>query len=528
MSLRYWRIKDFKGIEDLSVPKDLLSSDLPIYVLGENRTGKTSFIDAIEALFKGTDQVRVRKGAERAELLLGAGNLDVRRTIGKTSRAQLTRDGEKVPRPQEELNNLTHGLGFSPRRFVGMRAKEQARLVLEYLNLPLPEITAPVPNLDLEQLGAIDYAEKAEAHWYGARREANKALAEADSRLEALEEQIPEDWKGPLADPEAERRRLDRSISDLDAHRGELRAWKGRRTETEQEVRSLVDALGELKVELAKVPDDADIAARCDQKKLEETAEIDERITTLEAQITSLKGRRAERIAHWDERKENGIATYAKRRRELEGKVRDQVAQVETLKQKLDEAPPYDADKIEREIEGYRKAQVSLQLDESYARLTKELDIWREKRASADQDAREYQQYLTEVRQLPQRMLGNVTLPGGLTLNEQHELCDQDGIVFSEIEESRQELIAIELMAYVQEHYQLRVLCLDGTGMLDRSRRKVLDEKLTTILKRWAADQKAGTCLGCAIFVTEIPREEIPENALPITSMEEDASETTE
>ena len=92
MGLRYFRAKDFKVFEDMSIPKEHLRDGL-LYLTGENGAGKTSLAQAVEAVLKGIDDVRVRIGAERSEIMLGAGDLDVRRTKARGSRQSLTKIG---------------------------------------------------------------------------------------------------------------------------------------------------------------------------------------------------------------------------------------------------------------------------------------------------------------------------------------------------------------------------------------------------------------------------------------------------
>jgi len=517
--LRYFRVKDFKVFEDLKIPKELLHGDLPIYLTGENGKGKTSLAQAIEALFKGIDDVRVRIGTDHSEIMLGAGDLDFRRskTRGGRNKLTITKDGEPQRRPQEEADNMCHALAFSPRRFVGMQPKEQAREFLRYLDVPIPEGFVVVPNLDPAAVEPIEYAEKAEAHYMGARREAKKQLTAALSKRDVLAGEIPEGWEGmKWKDPAEREKAIDARMATLQEYRGEIKAWRDGRREREQKLRTADEFLTKAKVELAEIPSAADAAARCDQKKLEEVTVIDSEIKRLEGQIAQLMGKRVEVAEHWDERKRNSQATFTKKREELERSISAQESDVAEHRKALDGGAPYNDDEIENELDALKTERAELASDRSYEKLHREVTDWDQRATAIELDVERYDEYVKEARRLPALMLEGVELVEGLSIDEKYQLI-YDGVPLAECEESRQELLCIDIMAKIQEHYAIRIMCIDGTGALGAERRKALDERLNEIAHRWNVDEKSGACKAWAIFVTEIPRPE--SGGLPIESL---------
>jgi len=155
--------------------KNLTAIELPInqgatIIAGENGAGKTSILDAIEALIRGADafpEMAIRRGANKCEL---SGTFDngykVDRVIsqGKTKLSVTGPDG-KPPKggAQTFLNGLINARAFDPNSFAEAPAKTQVETVRRVTGLDTKAIDQQIQmafdmrtniNRDVEQLRA--------------------------------------------------------------------------------------------------------------------------------------------------------------------------------------------------------------------------------------------------------------------------------------------------------------------------------------------------------------------------------------
>ncbi len=109
-----------------------------VVVSGANASGKSSVLDAIEYALAGTRShpaEPVRRGADKARVVLDLGDLLVRRTITANGGGTLTvesKEGAVFRSPQALLDRLTGHLAFDPLGFLALSAPEQ-KVTLERL-----------------------------------------------------------------------------------------------------------------------------------------------------------------------------------------------------------------------------------------------------------------------------------------------------------------------------------------------------------------------------------------------------------
>lgn len=114
-----------------------------VVLAGGNGEGKSSVLDAIAMALGGRDQIPaepIRRGAERAEVVLDLGEIIVRRTFTPTGPSQLvvqSREGAKFSSPQSMLDNLTGRLSFDPLAFSRDKPARQSEILQELLGLDL-------------------------------------------------------------------------------------------------------------------------------------------------------------------------------------------------------------------------------------------------------------------------------------------------------------------------------------------------------------------------------------------------------
>lgn len=114
-----------------------------VVLAGGNGEGKSSVLDAIAMALGGRDQIPaepIRRGAERAEVVLDLGEIVVRRTFTPAGGGQLvvqSRDGAKFASPQTMLDKLVGRLSFDPLAFSREKPARQSEVLQQLLGLDL-------------------------------------------------------------------------------------------------------------------------------------------------------------------------------------------------------------------------------------------------------------------------------------------------------------------------------------------------------------------------------------------------------
>ena len=149
--------ENFKRIEALSIEPE----GNTVEIVGKNRQGKSSILDAIFAAVGGTlaHPIKpIREGEKSAFIELDLGRISITRTFKKipgtgvvTTALTVKGDqGSKFPSPQTMLNDLTDKLTFDPLAFSRMTAKEQYEEIKKLCRLNFDEQRAQT-NLDYSE-----------------------------------------------------------------------------------------------------------------------------------------------------------------------------------------------------------------------------------------------------------------------------------------------------------------------------------------------------------------------------------------
>jgi len=142
MSLRVIAFKgeNFKKLKAWDIAADPNVNE----ITGGNEQGKTSLLDALEAVFQAKEVLRrtpepIRKGEEKAYVIADLGDLVVTRTFtakGEYLKVE-NKDGAVFRSPQEILNKITGKLTFDPLAFSNLKDKEQLETLLGLVEIPL-------------------------------------------------------------------------------------------------------------------------------------------------------------------------------------------------------------------------------------------------------------------------------------------------------------------------------------------------------------------------------------------------------
>jgi DNA repair exonuclease SbcCD ATPase subunit len=129
-----------------------------IQIKGKNRQGKTSVLDALEILLRGTSYLEkdmITHGEDRAEIIAEIGEYRVKRVItGKSNRIEITnKDGLKVAsKPQAFLDKLVNSLTFDPRPFLNKTPDQKLKFMMDLFNIDFSKEDEEIRDKESERL----------------------------------------------------------------------------------------------------------------------------------------------------------------------------------------------------------------------------------------------------------------------------------------------------------------------------------------------------------------------------------------
>lgn len=147
------RVENLKRLRAVTITPD---GDL-VVLSGANGQGKTSVLDAIAMALGGGSQIPtepIRRGADRAEVVVDLGELVVRRTFTAAGGGQLVvqnREGARLQSPQTMLDALVGRLTFDPLAFSREKPARQAEILRELVGLDLTPLDAKRAELYAER-----------------------------------------------------------------------------------------------------------------------------------------------------------------------------------------------------------------------------------------------------------------------------------------------------------------------------------------------------------------------------------------
>lgn len=139
-----------------------------VQIRGENGAGKSTVIDSILYLFKGSKAIPagvVTHGHDKGTIVGRVDGYTIRRVIDATGKSTLTVEGEggKVPSPQGFLDAIA-GQFLDPEWFNGLPSAEKRKVVMQYAGIDFSEVDTKIAvaeqnrlviGRELKGLGAI-------------------------------------------------------------------------------------------------------------------------------------------------------------------------------------------------------------------------------------------------------------------------------------------------------------------------------------------------------------------------------------
>lgn len=301
-------VEAFKRIKAVSIKPD----GSLVVVGGKNAAGKSSTLDAIEAVLGGGKRAPsdpIKHGTKKARIVLETEELVVTRTFtAKGSQLEVkAKDGGKVASPQKMLDGLVGPVSFDPLGFARMKAVDQAATLRQIVGLDftaedekrqnaydqrtdvgrelrrlqgaLDKLPDPPANTPKEPVSTSELAAELER-----RREANTANTKRRAELDALR-----------AKAIALKENIAALEKELEEQRADFAALNEKGKVLGAEVKELVDEdLEELRQRIASA-DDINAAVRSRQDRDKMQADLDtqiaesERLTQYISQVDETK-----------------------------------------------------------------------------------------------------------------------------------------------------------------------------------------------------------------------------------------------
>lgn len=208
---------------------------------GKNTAGKSSILNAIQSIPQGGRQAHLlRDGEEEGTVTIlfetsERKQLIVKKTIRPDDTTlEVLADGVPIEPPKEFLNKLWVADAANPIKFVFERSKERTKLLLQALNLPVPEqdlraIAGEHAVIDADAFTAIEQSHKA---MYSRRTEVNRISTDAKKTVKSLGLEAVEDVGALDSQMSSDRE----SRNSLEEQRDD-RLAENERGETEEQVK---------------------------------------------------------------------------------------------------------------------------------------------------------------------------------------------------------------------------------------------------------------------------------------------------
>lgn len=338
MKIALVKISNILGIAELEFTPEGFNE-----ISGPNGTGKTSVLEAIQAVLKtGHDATLLRKGAEKGEavLVLDDGTELSKTVTADKSTSAVRKEGKKVTRPAETIKALTDLYSANPIEFLRARKQDRVRVLLETMPLEadtqkLMEITG-IPVTADAGTHALDVIGALQKEVYDDRTGTNRAIKEKDNTINQLRAAMP-DVPGGVDGSEDElleqiKAADEAKTAELDRITTKLAGLKSGNQKSIDEIRQSAQAeIDRIKAEAQKQVDDINAAYQDMERKagIQRERTIQKYTDTVTPINAALEGIKANRSAH--AKREQALLTIQQMEKDLVGLQADAARQTKAL-----------------------------------------------------------------------------------------------------------------------------------------------------------------------------------------------------
>ncbi|MFA5558104.1 MAG: AAA family ATPase [Methanofastidiosum sp.] len=415
-------------------------------IQGENESGKTSILEAIEkAIYNKNRRAEfVRKGEKEATLYIEIDDgtlIDKKVLPDGEVRSTISKDGIKLNKPETLLKSLAGEYSFNPVDFLLKTDKEQTQLLLSLIPMrlteeQLKEWTGEVPPVDLERhaIEVLEYL--AEKYFYDKRTMANTELKDIKNQIDSLRTQLPDNYR-PDEWEKVDLYSLHEKVREARDHNLKIAVAK-----------KFIDEYSARQTEIIRKYD-IEKKNRI-QEDAEKIQQIKDEIARLQKELAGIEGRQEEALKDIEKDKNKELENFENEKAEKEEFLKNN-------KPIEDESLLAEAKKAE-EMKGY------LNIASNLKRLELE-------EVKAEKEAIRLDNIVNDLRKKPAELLKGVELPvKGLGINDKMQPTI-DGLPISNLSTSRKISLAVDIARATSK--ELGAICIDRFETLDTEHKKM-------------------------------------------------------
>ncbi|MCO1599856.1 AAA family ATPase [Desulfosporosinus nitroreducens] len=519
MWVRHISASNFLGITEIS--KDLGKVNR---LTGRKGSGKSSFVESLQKGFTNKSERTeiVRHGEDEATIFIQTDTgLEIDRKIrnGKADYLKVKQPGEAVPSSEAFLRKFINGDIFKPLEFVDKSPTEQAKIILNLLEIPwtMDNITnwfGEIPEGVNYEAHILQILGQIVAHYYEERAAINQEIVVLKAQIKGYKDQLPpnydgEEWRlkkvseyyGKVAEAEEVNKRIDSAkniIEGLESRIATIRAEaetekQAKRNQMDQkrnEIKEFKQFLENKIVESQTVISQADTKIKQSENELDLELErklqqlkdeyaikkqvakslVNDEIKITEQRIVNYEqsiATKDQEFSSIDELEEQSLLAISEKADE---KIKTEDAKVGSARQILTETVPV-------EVEPLRLAADQVAHMQSFLR---DYDLMatmiREKLAPKEELSKTLTQRIEKGRELPMELLKIAALPiPGITV-------DSDGLIRigQTLIDGLSDGEKLELAFRVAKAQagELKLICLDGWNKINPSDREWIEKEI--------------------------------------------------
>lgn len=447
------KIKNLFGVEEIS----LEGKDYEI--VGDNRTGKTSILEAIRyALRRRSDKdLILRKGAEEGEILIETDTGIIIRRRERQGKASIdtVKDGKTLISKKEGfLRDLFSEIQLNPVDFIALPKNEQNRIILDLFDFKWDigwikkQFGEIVPEVDYDQniLKILADIQAEGGYYYRTRQEIQREARNKTAFVEEIAKSLPDKYKAS----DWENRNLSDIYRRIETIRAKNRTVEKARAEIETQEDKKRGFEADKEIKLSALSQEIN-AKRTRLEK--DIIRFEEELKAAKKEISQLEDRRLERTEKIDLEYKAEVARFDEKIKEAQAAAKGETEDPLPL---LEEA-----ENIEK-----MKGLVS-----EYNRMTK----YREEVKDLNKSATDLTAKIEKARTLPAEILSQAKLPlTGLTIDAERGIPLVNGLPISNLSDGEKLNLCVEI-AGLQKN-ALNLLLIDGVEKLSERNRKKLYE----------------------------------------------------
>lgn len=301
-------IKNWIGLSEFTLNPGKINC-----LTGHKGSGKTSLIEAIEKAFtnKSRRTEVIRHGENEATLYVQTDDgleIDRRLRTDKADYLKIKKPGQSVPQSESFLRKLINGEIFRPLEFVKKTPEEQAKIILNMLEIPwtmesIKSWFGEIPEVNYE-VHILQIIKQIEDAYYKHRETVNREVKVLEAQAQGIRDGLPpnydgeywrlqkvQDYYGKVAEAEENNRKIANARTLIDGLESRIATINAEAEAEKQSKKNIFDRqrndIREFKQFLnQKIEKANDIIGQAGQKMLEAEKNLD---LELEAEIEKLK-----------------------------------------------------------------------------------------------------------------------------------------------------------------------------------------------------------------------------------------------